>query len=208
MKLQTNWPRLAVAPEKANVAPGWLRTRFESVVLGPLRQTQQTLRSSSEWTTSRRLKEIDSAFSGKHVKVLLHLLTRLAADVLSQLRTGHSELPGFLVRIQVEETDQCECGQGVEDTRHFLLHCARYEHLRDDMVRKGGKRYGDLSYMLGGGSSYQDVHGSSPDGPIEKWKPNLPVVRAVIKVAIEIGRLSSQSPSSIITQNSRLWGFI
>jgi hypothetical protein len=48
-------------------------------------------------------------------------------------------------------------------------------------IREGTARYGNLSYMLGGRSSHQNVHESSLDGPIEKWKPDLTVVKTVIK---------------------------
>lgn len=196
----------AVSSDKVMTAPTWFRHRYKSVILGGLEQTQWAVRSSSEWTTGRRLKEVDSALPGKHVKILYDPLTRAEAHVLSQLRTGHSKLRGFLARIKVEDNGQCECGQGLEDTRHFLLHCPRYQSLRGGMVDVGGRRYGDLSYMLGGRSSYQNVDGSNPDGPIEKWKPDLAMVRAVIKFALQTGRLSSQSPSSILTQNAQRWG--
>jgi hypothetical protein len=132
------------------MTPPWLKNKFKSVVLGSLGWVMQTARSSSEWTTGRRLKEVDSALPGKHVRLLYDTLTRTEAQALAQLRTGHSELRGFLARIRAEETDQCECGQGKEDTRHFLFHCQRYQYLRGGMIKEGGERYGNLSYMLGG----------------------------------------------------------
>jgi hypothetical protein len=46
------------------------------------------------------------------------------------------------------------------------------KHLRGDMIKEGGERYGILSYVLGGRSSYQNPDGPCPDGSIEKWKPN------------------------------------
>jgi ribonuclease HI len=190
----------------AVMTPPWLKSKFKSVVLGSLNRVMQTTRSSSEWTTGRRLKEVDSALPGKHVRLLYDTLTRTEAQALAQLRTGHSKLRGFLARIRAEETDQCECGQGKEDTRHFLFHCQRYQHLRGDMIKEGGERYGNLSYMLGGRSSYQNPDGSSRDGPIERWKPNLTVVRAVIKFALKTGRLGSQSQSATLMQNSQRFG--
>ena len=78
------------------------------------------------------------------------------AQVLAQLRTGHSKLRGFLARIGAEETDQCECGQGKENTRHFLFHCQRYQHLQGDMIK--GEQYGNLSYMLDGGDKVRSQH--------------------------------------------------
>jgi hypothetical protein len=88
------------------------------------------------------------------------------------------------------------CGQGKEDTLHFLFHCHRYQHLRGEMVREGKERYGDLSYMLGGRSSQKKPDGSNLDGPREKWKPNVAAVRATIKFARKTGRLSPQPLSS------------
>ncbi|KAF2195831.1 hypothetical protein K469DRAFT_543471, partial [Zopfia rhizophila CBS 207.26] len=110
-----------------------------------------------------------------------------------QLRTSHSKLRSFLAIIGAEESDMCGCGQAKEDTRHFLLHCQRYQHLYEDMIREGKEHYGDLSYMLGGRSSYINPNRSSPDGLIEKWKPNVTMVRTVIKYALKTERLGSQS---------------
>jgi hypothetical protein len=129
--------------------------------------------------------EVDAALPGKHILLLYDTLSRIEAQALAQLRTGHSILRGFSVRIVAEETDNCECGQGKEDARHFLFHCQRYQHLRDDMIREGKGPYGDLSYMLGGRSSYQNPDRSNPEGPEHQWKPNLKVVRTVIKFALE-----------------------
>ncbi|PVH68485.1 hypothetical protein DL98DRAFT_506825, partial [Cadophora sp. DSE1049] len=57
------------------------------------------------------------------------------------------------------------------------------------MIMEGKRLYGDLLYMLGGRSSLLNPDGSSPDGLIEKWKPNLTVVRTVIKFALKTERL-------------------
>jgi hypothetical protein len=122
--------------------------------------------------SGRRLREIDSALPGKHFKLLYYKLTRAEAQVLAQLRTGHSRLRAFLFRIGAVDDDQCECGNGSEDTRHFLLHCQRYQHMRDDMITAGGRRYGDLSYMLGGRSPVKNPDGSSMDGNLGEWTPN------------------------------------
>ena len=183
------------APESVITTPLWFMGRFRSVVLGSLKRIQPAAQSSLQWTTGRRLREVDSALPGRHVRALYDTLTRLEAHVLAQLRTGHSKLRDFLTRIGAETSDQCECGQGKEDRRHFLFHCPRYEHLRGDMITKAGQRYGDLSYMLGGRSSHQNADGSSRDGPVEKWKADLTVVRTVIKFALSTERLSPQTQS-------------
>lgn len=168
--------------------PG-LQGRFRSVGSSKLKKDIPAARPSREWTTARHLKLIDAALPGTHVKRLYDTLTGSEAQVLAQLRTGHSKLRAFLVRIGADGSDQCECGQGREDTRHFLFRCQRYQHLRGDMIQQAQDRYGDLSYMLGGRTPYLNPDGSSPDGPIEHWKPNLDTVRAAIKFAFKTGRL-------------------
>ncbi|KAF9728334.1 hypothetical protein PMIN01_13513 [Paraphaeosphaeria minitans] len=61
------------------------------------------------------------------------------------------------------------------------------------MIREAGDRYGDLSYKVGGRSPHTNPDGSSPDGPINQWKPNLDVVYATIKFARRTGRLNPSS---------------
>lgn len=51
-----------------------------------------------------------------------------------------------------------------------------------------GVRTRDLSYALEGFSSHKEL-GESIDGPIERWKPNIEVVRATIQFAIGTERL-------------------
>ncbi|KAH8691057.1 hypothetical protein GQ44DRAFT_720130 [Phaeosphaeriaceae sp. PMI808] len=63
------------------------------------------------------------------------------------------------------------------------------------MIKEAQDRYDDLSYMLGGRSPHTNPDGSSPDGPLNQWKPNLVVVRATIKFARRTGRLNPSSES-------------
>ena len=88
----------------------WLRGKFRLVVMGSFERTQQPERLNSNWTMGKRLKEVDVALPGKHVKLLYDTLTRTEAQRLAQLRIGDSKLRGFLAKIGAEETDQCECG--------------------------------------------------------------------------------------------------
>ena len=74
------------------------------------------------------------------------------------------------------------------------------------MVKEGKGHYGDLSYMLGGRSSHANPDEASPDGTIEKWKPNVTAVRTVIKFALRTERLGPQPQSPALTQNSRGFG--
>jgi hypothetical protein len=105
--------------------------------------------------------------------------------------TGHSRLRGFLAKIGIEDDPECECGEGVETVRHFLLHCQRFQNLRSEMIEEAQDRYGDLSYMLGGRSLSRRADGTWLDGPETKWKPNLGVVKAVIRYTAATGRLNT-----------------
>ncbi|KAF2752495.1 hypothetical protein EJ05DRAFT_481230 [Pseudovirgaria hyperparasitica] len=117
-----------------------LEGRFRAMAVSVLKKCTAEELPQQEWKSGRHLKQIDTALPGAHVK-----------------------LRSFLKKIAIEESDQCECSQGREDTRHFLLHCRRHEHLRGDVIKEGQGRYGDLSYMLGGISPYLNPDGSSPD---------------------------------------------
>jgi len=57
-----------------------------------------------------------------------------------------------------------------------------------------GDRWGDASYPLGGWSGFRDVHtGKLVDGPRERWKPNLKVVKVSFRLLHQTGRLSHSS---------------
>jgi hypothetical protein len=83
-------------PESTGKCPPWLNGKFKSVVGGSLKQAQQRARPSTQWTTGRNLREVDSALPGKHVRLLYNPLKRIEAYALAQLRTGHTRLWGFL----------------------------------------------------------------------------------------------------------------
>jgi hypothetical protein len=52
---------------------------------------------------------------------------------------------------------------------------------------------GDISYPLTGWGSKKDIRtGQLLDGPKEKWKPNLAVVKATIRFLDKTGRLTYQ----------------
>jgi exonuclease III/ribonuclease HI len=191
--------RATTTTESQVTARPWVNGSSKSAVRRSLRNALITASHAKEWTTGRHLKTIDTALPGKHVRLLYDTLSRAEAQTLAQLRTGHSRLRRFLTTIGAMADNQCVCGQGKEDTRHFLIHCRRYQHLRGDMIKECKERYGDLSYMLGGRSSYKKPDGSDLDGPRDKWKPNVAAVRATIKFAMKTGRLNPQplsSPSS------------
>lgn len=48
-------------------------------------------------------------------------------------------------------------------------------------MAKAGPRWGDMSFLLGGWNGWEDRQTGKPiDGPKEKWKPNLAIVKAAI----------------------------
>jgi hypothetical protein len=159
----------------------WLGTRFKSAVLCQLPETGLKIRLDQPWKAGKHLRQVDAALPGKHVRRLYDSLTRREAQVLAQLRTGHSRLRGFLAKLNIEESS----------VRHFLLHCRRYQNLRSEMINEARDRYGDLSYMLGGRSLNRRGDRSLLDGPVAKWTPNLKIVHAVIRYAMATGRLST-----------------
>ncbi|KAF2462633.1 uncharacterized protein BDR25DRAFT_248431, partial [Lindgomyces ingoldianus] len=93
--------------------------------------------------------------------------------------------------IKAAETAECECGL-IKSIPHFLFCCRRWERPRQKLRMQLGERFGDLSYTLGGYSSRQEG-GESIDGPIERWKPDIEVVRATIQFAMDTKHLQSVS---------------
>jgi hypothetical protein len=171
----------------------WTSTRFKSAMYSKLQRELQIPGSGREWRTGRHLKQIDAALPGNHVKLLYDNLTRKESQILAQLRTGHCALNSFLAKIGAAENGLCECGQASESVRHFLLHCQKYQQLRNEMIEKAGKHYGDLSHMLGGKGRPQ-APGTSETGKGQKsWKPDVTVVKTVIRFALNTGRLSNNT---------------
>lgn len=85
------------------------------------------------------------------------------------------------------ESNICDCGQNEDTSRHLLLECQRWEEKRKVLRPKVGNRWGDLSYMLGGWNSWKDRRGNTLDGAQEKWKPVIPIVRAVAQFVLATG---------------------
>jgi len=133
------------------------------------------------------LKKIDKALPGKHTKRLYNCLGRMDAAILSQLRTGISRLNSYLHKINVAESNLCECG-AFESVPHFLFACQRWKDERQNMKTAHGNRYSNLSFALGGYSNFER-NGERVDGEISKWKPNWEAVKATIALARATGRL-------------------
>ena len=137
--------------------------------------------------TGNFTKKIDKALPGKHTRLLYNKLNRIDASILSQLRTGRSRLNGYLAKIAAVENDKCECG-ALESIPHFLFVCPRWREERRAMREAHKLRFGDLSFALGGYSTYMK-NGQRVDGDLGKWIPNLEAVYATIKFARHTKRL-------------------
>jgi len=142
-------------------------------------------------------RKIDAALHLGKAAALYQQLNSSEAAVLAQLRTGMTSLNTYLYKIRAAETAECECGL-IESIPHFLFCCRKWAEQRQELRLQHGERFGDLSYALGGFSSRKEG-GESIDGPIERWKPDIDVVRATIQFAMDTGRLQtvSQDTSSI-----------
>jgi hypothetical protein len=118
---------------------------------------------------------------------LYNALNRKAAATLVQLRTNISRLNTYLSKINVAETDRCECGMR-ETVQHFLFSCPKWRNERQEMKSAHGSRYWDVSYALGG-YSRAERDGKKVDGEKDKWQPDLNAVKAAIDYAIKTRKL-------------------
>jgi ribonuclease HI len=148
--------------------------------------------------TGRFTKKVDKALPGRHTRLLYDNLCRTDAAILAQLRTGMARLNEYLSKIAATETDECECGCGVvESVVHFLFTCPKWSTARQSMRTAHKDRFGELSFALGGYSTYER-NGRKVDGEKEQWKPNMKAVRATIAFARATKRLD-YVPSEVAT---------
>jgi hypothetical protein len=68
---------------------------------------------------------------------------------LIRLRTGHCRLNSYLHRLNIIDDPSCECGRGVENVKHFLLLCKKYEGERKELKKKVGGRNMRMGSLLG-----------------------------------------------------------
>ncbi|KFZ04620.1 hypothetical protein V501_09122, partial [Pseudogymnoascus sp. VKM F-4519 (FW-2642)] len=77
---------------------------------------------------------------------------------------------------------ECECGRARETIKHFLFECPQWTEQRTKLRQALGERWADLPFTLGGWSGRFHTGTRQPiDGPKSKWKPDIKVIRAVIK---------------------------
>lgn len=66
----------------------------------------------------------------------------------------------------------------------------RWEEGRKELGTAVGNRVGDVPFLLGGWGTRKDDPYSLLDGPKEKWKPDIAVVKATTRFLKQIGRLT------------------
>jgi ribonuclease HI/exonuclease III len=196
----------------------------------PVRLKSRALQVGRRFIQEQRIKEfkrgkigqftrtLDKALPQEHMVAIYNNLSSRDSRILVQLRTNSSPLNQHLKQSRITEAEECSCGSASESTAHFLFHCPNWAEPRKLLRDKLGTRWADLSYALGGWSG-RFLPGTTSrfiDGPKEKWKPNIEVLRAVISFVkvtrrfepngvAEIGqnREELESSGSIFTQSGR-----
>jgi hypothetical protein len=88
---------------------------------------------------------------------------------------------------------KCGCKGDDEMIKHVPLLRLRWADKREKLRAAAGDRSGDISYLSGGWGSKKGIRtGQFLDGPKEKWKPDLAVVKATIRFLEKTGRLTYQ----------------
>ena len=103
-----------------------------------------------EWTSSTKgghLRILDPKLPGKHACKMYYKRSRPEANLLAQIRTGHSWLKSYRKRFRNVRDDECECGAR-ETLAHVLIDCPRLGGLRQRLRKKVGPRLSSLSSMI------------------------------------------------------------
>jgi ribonuclease HI len=152
-------------------------------------RTTQFARPDNPRNVGQYTWKLDGALPGPHAAKLFNALTSQEAFILSQCRTGQSRLNSCLFRKRLSETAGCACGAARETVAHVLYECPLLQHERQAVIEVVGKKWRDQSYILGGWNPWVDPQTGRPvDGPREKWKANIPVVKAVLSFLHKTGR--------------------
>ena len=131
---------------------------FKHPAMKSARITSINAASKAEWIqlwqktkTANQLRKIctrPTAESG--IKLYGGISNRRDAAALVRLRTGHCSLNQYLHRFGIEDDPRCNCGDGIVETvKHFLLHCDKYERLRDKLRKKVGAGNMRMEKLLG-----------------------------------------------------------
>lgn len=142
-----------------------------------------------EWKTSKKgshLRQIDKNLPSIHPRRMYGSLPRNRAYLLTQLRTGHAWLATHSKRHGFQEDDKCVCG-AVETVVHVLIDCPKLKVIRQELRKKIGTAFNNISDMLGGGlpgkkGKEDDMQSSS-------------ILGAVLDFAEASQRFQSRAPS-------------
>lgn len=172
-----------------------------------LRVTRQTLqtRLNEVWERIRTQRpqnihdigaytwQLDGALPGPHIAAVYNALSAAEASILVQCRTGHSRLRSNLYRKKTVDTAGCECGAARETITHVIYECPLLLEDRQIAIEAVGHRWRDLSYILRGWNPWEDPRTGQPvDGPREKWKADIPAVKAVLSFLCKTGGFAAQ----------------
>jgi ribonuclease HI len=115
------------------------------------------------WKSSEKgghLRKIDTMLPSPRTRRLYDVLPRNRSYLLMQLRTGHSWLATHAKRQKLRDDDKCQCG-AKETVVHVLVDCPRLKYLRQQLRRKIGEAFNDISAMLGGKCQARHEQGKS-----------------------------------------------
>ncbi len=170
--------------QEAPLEPAPYRARSTTTrrAIEAMKQSHILPRKVGNFTT-----KLDRALPGKHTKKLYDSLKKTEAKILVQLRTAMGRINEYLHRIGAAESSNCACGVEKEDVKHFLFRCSRWTTERAPLRQYLTARENAPSLCLGGKAS------SDP----EDWSPDMTVVRATIKFALDTGRLDHQPDLTI-----------
>jgi ribonuclease HI len=140
------------------------------------------------WKTSgkgRHLHRIDPNLPSVHTRRMYGSLRRNRAYLLTHLRTGHSWLATHGKLDKLREDDKCECG-AIETVIHVLIDCPKLRVPRQELRRKIGTAFNDISNMLGG--RFQGKKGKEDD------MQGGSIIGAVLNFAEASQRFQSRAP--------------
>jgi hypothetical protein len=136
------------------------------------------------------IKQLDQALPQDHMLRVYKSMNRSSVAILVQLRTGVCGLNQSLYQRRLIDSPRCGCGADQETIEHFLCECHLWTSQRQALLGIVGCRQGDISYILGGWKRVIDTRtGKNKDGPMAKWRPNIEVLRAVVKFVQDTARL-------------------
>ena len=168
-----------------------IKTTEGTIVCQHIKRKVEEEGANKPRTQGKYTYDMDRALPGKHTIRIYSTLSHKEASILMQARTGHTHLNSYLKRIRTTDTARCEYGAEKETVKHVLLVCPLWQTLRQKLKDEAKERWNDLSFLLGGWSGQRNKKGELIDGPKEKWKPNLAVVKATINFLKETNRMIS-----------------